>query len=158
MTDGQGRIVDFKNTIIIMTSNLASELILEADTDEKLGAIKEKLNEILKASFKPEFLNRIDEIVMFTRLDKSCIAGIVRYQLERVAKRLESHRIKLQFEQSALDFLCEKGYDPAFGARPVKRAIQTYVENPLAKEILRGAFSDGSTITASAQGEEIKFS
>ncbi len=158
LTDGQGRIVDFKNTIIIMTSNLASELILEADTDEKLGAIKEKLNEILKASFKPEFLNRIDEIVMFTRLDKSCIAGIVRYQLERVAKRLESHRIKLQFEQSALDFLCEKGYDPAFGARPVKRAIQTYVENPLAKEILRGAFSDGSTITASAQGEEIKFS
>ncbi|MBD5437739.1 MAG: ATP-dependent chaperone ClpB [Treponema sp.] len=158
LTDGQGRIVDFKNAIIIMTSNLASELILEADTDEKLKAIKEKLNEILKGSFKPEFLNRIDEIVMFTRLDKSFIAEIVRYQLERVAKRLEPHRIKIQFEKSALDFLCEKGYDPAFGARPVKRAIQTYVENPLAKEILRGAFSDGSTITASAQGEEIKFS
>ncbi len=158
LTDGQGRIVDFKNTIIIMTSNLASDLILEADTDEKFGAIKEKVNEILKGSFKPEFLNRIDEIVMFTRLDKSGIAEIVRYQLERVAKRLESHRIKLQFDKSALDFLCEKGYDPAFGARPVKRAIQTYVENPLAKEILRGDFSDGSTITASAQGEEITFS
>ena len=158
LTDGQGRIVDFKNTIIIMTSNLASELILEADTDEKLGAIKGKLNDILKGAFKPEFLNRIDEIVMFTRLDKAFIAEIVRSQLERVAKRLESHRIKIQFEKSALDFLCEKGYDPAFGARPVKRAIQTYVENPLAKEILRGNFPDGSAITAKAQGDEITFS
>ena len=158
LTDGQGRIVDFKNAIIIMTSNLASELILEADTDEKLGAIKGKLNDILKGAFKPEFLNRIDEIVMFTRLDKAFIAEIVRSQLERVAKRLESHRIKIQFEKSALDFLCEKGYDPAFGARPVKRAIQTYVENPLAKEILRGNFPDGSTITAQAQGDEITFS
>ena len=158
LTDGQGRIVDFKNTIIIMTSNLASELILEADTDEKLGAIKGKLNDILKGAFKPEFLNRIDEIVMFTRLDKAFIAEIVRSQLERVAKRLESHRIKIQFEKSALDFLCEKGYDPAFGARPVKRAIQTYVENPLAKEILRGNFPDGSAITAQAQGDEITFS
>lgn len=158
LTDGQGRIVDFKNAIIIMTSNLASELILEADTDEKLGAIKGKLNDILKGAFKPEFLNRIDEIVMFTRLDKAFIAEIVRSQLERVAKRLESHRIKIQFEKSALDFLCEKGYDPAFGARPVKRAIQTYVENPLAKEILRGNFPDGSAITAKAQGDEITFS
>ena len=158
LTDGQGRIVDFKNAIIIMTSNLASELILEADTDEKLGAIKGKLNDILKGAFKPEFLNRIDEIVMFTRLDKAFIAEIVRSQLERVAKRLESHRIKIQFEKSALDFLCEKGYDPAFGARPVKRAIQTYVENPLAKEILRGNFPDGSAITAQAQGDEITFS
>ncbi len=158
LTDGQGRLVDFKNTIIIMTSNLGSELILEADTDEKLRAARPQIDALLKASFKPEFLNRIDETVMFARLDKSCIGGIVKNQLERVAKRLEDRRIKLAFDQSALDFLAEKGYDPAFGARPVKRAIQTYVENPLAKEILAGKFTEGSQVTASAADGQIKFS
>lgn len=157
LTDGQGRLVDFKNTIIIMTSNLGSDLILEADTDEKLKAARPQIDALLKASFKPEFLNRIDETVMFARLDKSCISGIVKNQLERVAKRLEGRRIKLCFEQSALDFLAEKGYDPAFGARPVKRAIQTYVENPLAKEILAGKFAEGTQITAAAADGQIKF-
>ena len=158
LTDGQGRLVDFKNTIIIMTSNLGSDLILEADTDEKLKAARPQIDALLKASFKPEFLNRIDETVMFARLDKSCISGIVKNQLERVAKRLEDRRIKLCFDQSALDFLAEKGYDPAFGARPVKRAIQTYVENPLAKEILAGKFAEGTQITAAAADGQIKFS
>ncbi len=158
LTDGQGRLVDFKNTIIIMTSNLGSDLILEADTDEKLKAARPQIDALLKASFKPEFLNRIDETVMFARLDKSCISGIVKNQLERVAKRLEDRRIKLCFDQSALDFLAEKGYDPAFGARPVKRAIQTYVENPLAKEILAGKFAEGTQITAAASDGQIKFS
>lgn len=158
LTDGQGRLVDFKNTIIIMTSNLGSELILDADTDEKLRAARPQIDALLKASFKPEFLNRIDETVMFARLDKSCIGGIVKNQLERVAKRLEDRRIKLAFDQSALDFLAEKGYDPAFGARPVKRAIQTYVENPLAKEILAGKFAEGAQVTASAADGQIKFS
>ena len=95
---------------------------------------------------------------MFARLDKSCIAGIVQNQLARVAKRLEDRRIKLCFDQSAVDFLSEKGYDPAFGARPVKRAIQTYVENPLAKEILSGKFAEGTAIKASASGDAITFS
>ena len=158
LTDGQGRLVDFKNTIIIMTSNLGSDLILEADTDEKLKAARPQIDALLKSSFKPEFLNRIDETVMFGRLDKSCILGIVKNQLERVAARLEGRRIKIEFDQSALDFICEKGYDPAFGARPVKRAIQTYVENPLAKEILAGKFSDGSAIKASASDGAIVFS
>nr|MCR5046578.1 AAA family ATPase [Treponema sp.] len=158
LTDGQGRLVDFKNTIIIMTSNLGSELILEADDEQKMISAKAKISELLKASFKPEFLNRIDEIVMFGRLDKSCISGIVKNQLARVAKRLEDRRIKLDFDQSACDFLAEKGYDPAFGARPVKRAIQTYVENPLAKEILSGKFSDGAQIKASESGGQIIFS
>ena len=158
LTDGQGRLVDFKNTIIIMTSNLGSDLILEADTDEKLKAARPQIDALLKASFKPEFLNRIDETVMFARLDKSCISGIVKNQLERVAKRLEDRRIKLCFDQSALDFLAEKGYDPAFGARPVKRAIQAYVENPLAKEILAGKFAEGTQITAAAADGQIKFS
>ncbi len=158
LTDGQGRLVDFKNAIIIMTSNLGSELILDADSEQKMIEAKEKISGLLKASFKPEFLNRIDEIVMFGRLDKSCIAGIVQNQLGRVASRLSGRRIKLEFDQSAADFLAQKGYDPAFGARPVKRAIQTYVENPLAKEILAGKFTDGSVIKASAGEDEIIFS
>ena len=131
LTDGQGRVVDFKNTIIIMTSNLGSELILDADTSEKMEAAKGQIDSLLKSHFRPEFLNRIDEIVMFQRLDKSCIGGIVRIQLERVAKRLMDRRITIKFDDSAVDFISEKGYDPAFGARPVKRAVQTWVENPL---------------------------
>ncbi len=150
LTDGQGRIVDFKNTIIIMTSNLGSDLILEADTDEKMRSAKSGVDALLKATFRPEFLNRIDETVMFARLDKSCIAGIVRIQLGRVSARLESRRIRLSFDDSALEFLAEKGYDPAFGARPVKRAVQTYVENPLARELLEGKYHDGDSVTARA--------
>ena len=102
-------------------------------------------------------LNRIDEIVMFGRLDKSCIGGIVRIQLERVAKRLEDRRISIKFDDSAVDFIAEKGYDPAFGARPVKRAVQTWVENPLSKELLGGKFAEGCTIHVSSNGRELEF-
>ena len=159
LTDGQGRAVDFKNTIIIMTSNIGSAEILEADTDEKMAAAKDKVDALLKASFRPEFLNRIDETVLFRHLDKSCIADIVRIQLERVAARLKDRRITLEFDESAVEFIAEKGYDPAFGARPVKRAVQTYVENPLAKELLAGKYADGVTIKAerAADGSGIEF-
>lgn len=157
LTDGQGRIVDFKNTIIIMTSNLGSELILDADTEEKMSAARGQIDALLKSHFRPEFLNRIDEIVMFQRLDKSCIGGIVKIQLERVAKRLEDRRISIVFDDSAVDFIAEKGYDPAFGARPVKRALQTWVENPLSKELLEGKFSEGSTVHVSSNGTELEF-
>ena len=150
LTDGQGRVVDFKNTIIIMTSNLGSDLILDADTDEKLKAVRPSVDALLKQTFRPEFLNRIDEIVMFGRLSKDCIGGIVRNQLERVKTRLADRRISLEFDQSAIDFLCDAGYDPAFGARPVKRAVQTYVENPLAKEILGGRFGEECRISVRA--------
>ncbi len=146
LTDGQGRVVDFKNTIIIMTSNLGSDLILEADTAEKLSAIKPQIDALLKKTFRPEFLNRIDETITFTRLDKTCIAGIVRNQLERASRRLESRRMRLAVSDDAVEFLAQVGYDPLFGARPVKRAIQQYLENPLAKEILAGKFGDGDTI------------
>ncbi len=146
LTDGQGRIVDFKNTIIIMTSNLGSDLILEADTVEKMGGLRPHIDTLLKSTFRPEFLNRIDETVMFRRLDKDCIQGIVRGQLQRVARRLEDRRIRLEVSDAAVDFLAEVGYDPLFGARPVKRAIQTYLENPLAKELLAGRFSEGSAV------------
>lgn len=158
LTDGQGRVVDFKNTIIIMTSNLGSDLILDADTPEKMTAVRPAVDALLKKTFRPEFLNRIDEIVMFSRLSKDCIGGIVRNQLERVKSRLADRRISLDFDQSAIDFLSDVGYDPAFGARPVKRAVQTYVENPLAKEILAGRFGEDSKINVRAETGELKFS
>lgn len=154
LTDGQGRVVDFKNTIIIMTSNLGSDLILEADTSEKLAAVKPQIDALLKKTFRPEFLNRIDEMITFTRLDKSCIAGIVRGQLERASHRLESRRMRLVVSDSAVDFLAQVGYDPLFGARPVKRAIQQYLENPLAKEILSGKFGDGDTVCVQYDAEK----
>ena len=150
LTDGQGRVVDFKNTIIIMTSNLGSDLILEADTQEKLDSLSGKIHDILHQTFRPEFLNRIDEIVTFQQLDKTCISSIIKLQLEHVAKRLEDRHITLNFDQKAMDFLCEKGYDPTMGARPVKRAIQTYVENSLAKALLGGQIKEGSTVNISA--------
>lgn len=153
LTDSQGRIVDFKNTIIIMTSNLGSNLILEADTDEKLQSLKPQIQDMLMKSFRPEFINRIDEVITFSRLDKSCITSIVKNQLDRVAKRLQTRRIKLDFDESAINFLSDVGYDPLFGARPIKRAIQTYLENPLAKEILSGKFLEDSTIKISKNSE-----
>ena len=153
LTDSQGRIVDFKNTIIIMTSNLGSNLILEADTDEKLQSLKPQIQDMLMKSFRPEFINRIDEVITFSRLDKSCITSIVKNQLDRVARRLQTRRIKLDFDESAINFLSDVGYDPLFGARPIKRAIQTYLENPLAKEILSGKFLEDSTIKISKNSD-----
>ena len=146
LTDSQGRIVDFKNTIIIMTSNLGSDLILEADTNEKLQEIMPEIDDLLKRHFRPEFLNRIDEIVTFGRLEKDTIYGIVKNQLARVEKRLEEKKLTLSISDKAIEFLSDVGYDPLFGARPVKRAIQSYLENPLAKEIISGVFKEDSVI------------
>ena len=157
LTDGQGRVVDFKNTIIIMTSNLGSDLILEADTPEKQAGLRDQLNVMLRQTFRPEFLNRIDEIVMFQQLGKEHIASIIKLQLERVQARLADRKITLDFDQSAMDFLCEKGYDPTMGARPVKRAIQNYVENTLARELLAGTVLDGETIKVRSEGGKLIF-
>lgn len=159
LTDGQGRVVDFKNTIIIMTSNLGSNLILEAGENNETDSskLKGEIDSLLKSTFRPEFLNRIDEIVMFNRLDRSCIGGIIKIQLERVTKRLEDRRIAIKFDDSAVNFIAEKGYDPAFGARPIKRAVQTWVENPLSKELLEGKFGEGSVINVSSDGKELIF-
>ncbi|MBQ7753108.1 MAG: ATP-dependent chaperone ClpB [Treponema sp.] len=169
LTDGQGRVVDFKNTIIIMTSNLGSDLILDAgekmtgasegDAGKIQTELRSNIDMLLKKTFRPEFLNRIDEIVMFSQLGKEHIAGIVRNQLERVAARLADRRITLKFDDSAVSFLSEKGYEPTMGARPVKRAIQTYVENQLAKELLAGKFGEDSVISvkAGSGGEGLEF-
>ena len=158
LTDGQGRVVDFKNTIIIMTSNLGSDLILEAADNSKTDEVKAQIDLLLKKTFRPEFLNRIDEIVMFNRLSKEHIKGIVNIQLERVAKRLADRRIHLDFTDAALDFIADSGYEPSFGARPVKRAIQIYLENPLSMKLLSGDVSDGQTITVDAGDGELVFS
>ncbi len=158
LTDGQGRVVDFKNTIIIMTSNLGSDLILEAANNPELQAkLKDQINDLLHKTFRPEFLNRIDETVMFQQLDKSCIDSIIKLQLERVQARLSDRKITLDFDQSALDFLGNVGYDPAMGARPVKRAIQTYVENPLAKELLAGNILEDSNVKVSCKDGKLDF-
>jgi ATP-dependent Clp protease ATP-binding subunit ClpB len=145
LTDGQGRVVDFKNVIIIMTSNLGSDLILTAAKEEDVRA---SLMELLKQSFRPEFLNRIDETVIFNRLGKDEIGKIVDIQFKRLAARIAERKIALTITQDAKDLLAERGYDPLFGARPLKRTIQAELENPLAKAIISGTVKEGDTITA----------
>ncbi len=143
LTDGQGRVVDFRNVIIIMTSNLGSDYILTA---RDMSEIKPKIQEILKANFRPELLNRIDEILTFNRLAQDHILSIADIQLASVARRLESRRLTLDVSDAAKRYLAQIGYDPLYGARPLKRAIQSELENPLAKEVLAGNFPDGSII------------
>ncbi|GHT83612.1 chaperone protein ClpB [Spirochaetia bacterium] len=145
LTDGQGRVVDFKNVIIIMTSNLGSDLILEAKDP---SGIKDSLMELLKQSFRPEFLNRIDETVIFNRLGKGEIGKIVDIQIKRLTERLLDRKITLTLGDAAKELLAERGYDPLFGARPLKRTIQADLENPLAKLIIAGKIKEGDTITA----------
>ena len=147
LTDGQGRLVDFTNTIIIMTSNLGSRQLMEAP-DVKTG--HEAVMEVIRASFKPEFINRIDEIIIFNRLGKKEISGIVSLQLKKLADRLSNRNLHLSWDQSVVDMVSEAGFDPDYGARPIKRAIQTMIENPLAVDMLHGRFSDGDSIVLSA--------
>ncbi|MBU1399034.1 MAG: AAA family ATPase [Proteobacteria bacterium] len=156
MTDGHGRTVDFKNTIIIMTSNVGSQWIQE------LGASKRKemetrVMEALKASFKPEFLNRIDETIIFHNLTTGQIGEIVGIQIKKLEARLLERNIRLVLSDEAKKMIVEKGYDPVYGARPLKRAIQKYLENPLSMEILKGEVAEGSTIKAEAKGDKIVF-
>jgi ATP-dependent Clp protease ATP-binding subunit ClpB len=145
LTDGQGRVVDFKNVIIIMTSNLGSDLILEA-TDPI--SIKNSLLELLKHNFRPEFLNRIDETVIFNRLGQSEIGKIIDIQLARLEERLAERKITLKVTGIAKEFIAARGYDPQFGARPLKRTIQSELENPLAKLVIAGKIREGDTVTA----------
>lgn len=147
LTDGQGRLVDFTNTIIIMTSNLGSRQLIDAP-DVRTG--HEAVMEVIRASFKPEFINRIDEIIIFNQLGKAQISAIVSLQLRKLADRLSNRNLHLKWDDSVVDLVSEAGFDPDYGARPIKRAIQTMVENPLAVEMLHGRFSDGDTVSLSA--------
>jgi ATP-dependent Clp protease ATP-binding subunit ClpB len=154
LTDGQGRVVDFKNVIIIMTSNLGSDLILEAQDPQTL---RDRLMDLLKQSFRPEFLNRIDETVIFNRLGEGEISRIVDIQLARLRERMEERKITLEVTEAAKELLAERGYDPLFGARPLKRTIQAELANPLAREIIAGQIKDGDRVTADRKGEFIVF-
>jgi ATP-dependent Clp protease ATP-binding subunit ClpB len=160
LTDSQGRTVDFKNTVLIMTSNIGSTLIQEAMvTKKKLDEEdKQEVLEVLQHQFRPEFLNRIDEIVIFESLKREEIAKIVDLQLDRLRKLLSEKRLEIELDQSAREFLAAKGYDPVYGARPLKRAIQKYLQDPLALKLLSGEFAPGDTIVAQGGKDELRLS
>ena len=156
MTDGHGRTVDFKNTIIIMTSNVGSQWIQELGASHR-EEMEKRITEALRGQFKPEFLNRIDETIIFHNLNPDQIGKIVEIQMDRLGKRLADKHIELVLENGARSFLAEKGYDPIYGARPLKRAIQQYIENPLSMDILEGTIKEGDRVTAIADGDHIVF-
>jgi ATP-dependent Clp protease ATP-binding subunit ClpB len=156
MTDGHGRTVDFKNTIIIMTSNVGSQWIQELGTRDR-SEMERRVMDALRSTFKPEFLNRIDEIIIFQNLTPEQIGAIVEIQVERLRRRLADRKIDLYLTESAMKLLGRKGYDPVYGARPLKRAIQQHIENPLALEILKGRFPEDSRVRADAIGDQIIF-
>jgi ATP-dependent Clp protease ATP-binding subunit ClpB len=156
MTDGHGRTVDFKNTIIIMTSNVGSRWIQELSASSR-EEMEDRVTEALRASFKPEFLNRIDEIIIFHNLTQEQIGNIVDIQMKRVESRLTEMNMELVLSDKARTFLAEKGFDQIYGARPLKRAIQRYIENPLSMEILQGSISEGTKLKADVEGDRIVF-
>jgi ATP-dependent Clp protease ATP-binding subunit ClpB len=158
LTDGKGRTVDFRNTVVIMTSNVASDLIQEMALRREEAALhKEPLMEALRRTFRPEFLNRIDEIVVFHSLGPEQIETIVEIQLGDLRRRLADRKITVELTEAARRTLAERGYDPAFGARPLKRTIQRLIENPLATEILAGRLRDGDHVVVdAAEGEALE--
>ncbi|HIP39344.1 MAG TPA: ATP-dependent chaperone ClpB [Desulfocapsa sulfexigens] len=159
MTDGKGRTVDFRNTIMIMTSNLGSDLIMKmAENHESEEVIRNQIDEILHQQFKPEFLNRVDETILFHSLSKDDMSAIIDIQLERLKKRLTEMKISLHITDNAKGFLVDSGYNPLFGARPLKRAIQRHLEDPLAMEILEGSFPEGSSIEVATENGRLVFS
>jgi ATP-dependent Clp protease ATP-binding subunit ClpB len=158
LTDGKGRTVDFKNTVIIMTSNIASQQIQQLT--EESGAdweIEAHVKEALKQHFKPEFLNRIDEVIVFHILTKDDLKKIVDIQLGYLVQRLDSRKIKVEFTDSARNQIMDEGYDPVFGARPLKRTIQQRLENLLAAQILSGKFAEGDTVKIDANQHKFTF-
>jgi ATP-dependent Clp protease ATP-binding subunit ClpB len=158
VTDAQGRTVDFKNTIIIMTSNIGSQYILDlAGEDEQYDEMKARVMEALRGNFRPEFLNRVDEMIIFHGLRKSQLREIVKLQVARLEQRLADRKMAVKLSEAALDFLAEVGYDPVYGARPLKRAIQRELETQIAKAILRGEFSEGDTIFVDVENERLSF-
>jgi ATP-dependent Clp protease ATP-binding subunit ClpB len=158
LTDGQGRTVDFRNTVIVMTSNLGSHQIQQmTDDGSDLALIKIAVMAEVKQSFRPEFVNRIDEIVVFKPLDRKAIASIARIQMKGLEQRLGKLEVKLAMDDKALDKVAEAGFDPVYGARPLKRAIQQQIENPLAKEILAGKYAPGDTVKVGLKDGEIAF-
>ena len=162
LTDGRGRLADFSNTVVIMTSNIGSERILESDpklfeSEAGRDALRDVLLERLKEFFRPEFLNRIDETLIFRPLTKPHLRQVVDIQLTHLERLLGERRLKLELDDGAKDFLVDRGYEPALGARPVKRSILRNLQDPLAHALLSGKFADGATIRVRVAGEELSF-
>ena len=150
LTDGQGRTVDFRNTLIIMTSNIGSEILVNQSEGEETSAVRDDVMAMVQMNFRPEFLNRLDEIILFHRLRRDQMAGIVDIQMVHLQKLLDERKITVSLDKSAQEWLAEKGYDPAYGARPLKRTIQKNLQDPLAERILEGTIKDGDKVKVSA--------
>jgi ATP-dependent Clp protease ATP-binding subunit ClpB len=157
LTDGQGRTVDFRNTVIIMTSNLGSHVIQELTGEANYAKMKQAVMEIVQQHFRPEFINRVDDIVVFHPLGRDQLRSIVDIQLGYLRRRLAERDIELTLDDSARDLLGEAGFDPVYGARPLKRAIQQQVENPLAQRILKGEFGPGSRVQVTTKAGSLVF-
>jgi ATP-dependent Clp protease ATP-binding subunit ClpC len=166
LTDSKGRTVDFRNTVLIMTSNVGAQQIQRESTigfrivvDERseYESMKEKVTEELKRTFRPEFLNRVDEIIVFHALNKEHIKEIADIMLTELRSQLQEMDMELEVTSAAKDFIAEKGFDPDFGARPLRRAIQRYIENPLSEEMLKGRFKEGTKVTVDLAEGEIVF-
>ena len=158
LTDGQGRTVDFRNTIIVLTSNLGSQAIAELPESADIEAARPAVMRAVSDRFRPEFLNRLDEVVLFRRLAREDMAAIVEIQLERLRRLLDDRKLRLELDDKALEWLAEAGYDPTYGARPLKRVIQRNLQDKLANLLLEGAVSDGATlrVTAGPDGLEVR--
>ncbi|TKT75216.1 ATP-dependent chaperone ClpB [Aquamicrobium sp. LC103] len=157
LTDGQGRTVDFRNTLIIMTSNLGAEYLVALGEGEDVDKVRDEVMGVVKASFRPEFLNRIDEVILFHRLRRQDMDRIVEIQLDRLEKLLSDRKIQLKLDATAIHWLAEKGYDPAYGARPLKRVMQKELQDPLAERILLGDVLDGSIVKITAGSDRLNF-
>ena len=152
LTDGHGKTADFKQTLIVLTSNIGSQTLSNATSQSDSRELKRKVMAEVKASFRPEFINRLDEIIQFERLSRDDMGKIVEFQLELIAKRLESRNLTLSTDHAAKEWLAREGYDPVYGARPLKRTLQKHLQNPLAELLLDGSVRDGDEISISANG------
>ena len=158
LTDGQGRTVDFSNTIVVMTSNIGSHEILGMTSEGALDIeIESTVKELLKMHLRPELINRIDDTVIFQQLTRDDLAGIVTIQMANLRRRLEERGLRIDLTERAIDALTSEGYDPQFGARPLKRVVQQRIENPLATRILTGAFEEGETVEVDYEREQFTF-
>jgi ATP-dependent Clp protease ATP-binding subunit ClpB len=157
LTDGQGRTVDFRNTLIIMTSNLGAEYLVNLGENQDVDVVRDEVMSVVRASFRPEFLNRVDEVILFHRLRRQDMGRIVEIQLKRLENLLVDRKITLSLDQEAVDWLAAKGYDPAYGARPLKRVMQKELQDPLAEKILLGDILDGSTVKVTAGSDRLNF-
>jgi len=157
LTDGQGHTVDFRNTLIVMTSNLGSEFLANQPEGQDTDAVRDQVMAVVRASFRPEFLNRIDEIILFHRLQRREMTKIVDIQMARLSRLLAERKITIELEPAAREWLAEKGWDPAYGARPLKRVIQKSVQDPLAELMLSGRVKDGERVVISAGKHGLAF-